>query len=64
MSTANPAQVGRIGCADWLITFKIEFLGFQTMMNMDLWGILFHAVVVFPLEPDFLFKSFSAHCDS
>ena len=44
--------MGRIGCAGWLETFKHEFLGFQTLVNVDPWGILIHAVGVFPLGSD------------
>ena len=46
----------RISWANWLVTFKNEFLGFHTMTPA------FHAVVVFLLEPNFLFKSSSAQC--
>ena len=30
---------------------------------LDLWGISFHAVVVFGLGKDLLFKSVLGHCD-
>ena len=49
--------MGQIGCAGWLVTFTYEFLGFQTLVNVDPWGVLVHAVVVFPLSSDFLIKS-------
>ena len=61
-STANLAHLGWIGQAGWLVTFTYEFLGFQTLVNVDPWGILIHAVVVFPLSSDFLFKSRLAPC--
>ena len=41
-----------------------EFLGFQTRVILDLWGVPFHAMVVFGLVPDFLIKSTSASCES
>ena len=31
-------------------------------MILDLWGVSFHAVVVFGLGKDFLFKSTLGHC--
>ena len=34
------------------------------MLILDLWGVSFHAAVVFGLGKDFLFKSMSlGHCD-
>ena len=33
------------------------------MLISDLWGISFHAVVVFGLGKNFLFKSALEHCD-
>ena len=39
-----------------------DFLEFQNMMILNLLGILFHAVVVFRPEHDFLFKSVSTYC--
>ena len=32
------------------------------MLILDLWGVSFHAVVVFGLGKDFLFKSTLGHC--
>ena len=32
-------------------------------MILDLWGVPFHAMVVFGLVPDLLIKSTSAYCD-
>ena len=32
------------------------------MLILDLWGVSFHAVVVFGLGKDFLFKSALGHC--
>ena len=32
------------------------------MLILDLWGITFHAVVVFALGKNFLFKSALGHC--
>ena len=32
------------------------------MLILDLWGISFHAVVVFDLGKDLLFKSVLGHC--
>ena len=32
------------------------------MLNLDLWGISFHAAVVFGLGKDFLSKSALGHC--
>ena len=37
--------------------------GFQFLLNLDLWGISFHAAVVFGLGKDFLFKYALGHCD-
>ena len=37
--------MGRIGCADWQVTFTYEFLGFQTFVDVDPWCILIHAGV-------------------
>ena len=39
-----------------------DFLGFQYMVILDLHRILFHAVVIFGPEHDFLFKSASTYC--
>ena len=36
--------------------------GFQFLLILDLWGISFHAVVVFGLGKNFLFKSALEHC--
>ena len=36
--------------------------GFQFLLILDLWGISFHAVVVFGLGKDLLFKSVLGHC--
>ena len=33
------------------------------MLILDLWGISFHAVVVFGLGKNLLFKSILGHCD-
>ena len=33
------------------------------MLILDLWGISFHAVVVFGLGKNLLFKSVLGHCD-
>ena len=38
--------------------------GLQFMQILDLLGIGFHAVVVFGLGKDLLFKSVVGHCDS
>ena len=40
-----------------------DFLGFQFRFILNLYGIPFHAVVVFRPEQDFLFKSFSTYCE-
>ena len=37
--------------------------GFQFLLILDLWGISFHAVVVFGLGKDLLFKSVLGHCE-
>ena len=37
--------------------------GFQFLLILDLWGVSFHAVVVFGLGKDLLFKSALGHCD-
>ena len=39
-----------------------DFLGFQFMVILNLYGIPFHAVVVFRPEHNFLFKSASSYC--
>ena len=36
--------------------------GFQFLLILDLWGISFHAVVVFGLGKNILFKSTLGHC--
>ena len=36
--------------------------GFQYLLILDLWGISFHAVVVFGLGKKLLFKSILGHC--
>ena len=33
------------------------------MLILDLWGISFHAVIVFGLDKNFLFKSVLGHCE-
>ena len=38
--------------------------GFQFLLILDLWGISFHAVVVFGLGKNLLFKSVLGHCDN
>ena len=40
-----------------------DFLGFQYRVILDLYRILFHAVVIFGPEHDFLFKSASTYCE-
>ena len=37
--------------------------GFQFLLMLDLWGISFHAMVVFGLGKNLLFKSALGHCD-
>ena len=37
--------------------------GFQFLLILDLWGISFHAVVVFGLGKNLLFKSILGRCD-
>ena len=37
--------------------------GFQFLLILDLWGISFHAVVVFGLGKNLLFKSVLEHCE-
>ena len=39
-----------------------DFLGFQYTVILDLYWILFLAVVIFGPEHDFLFKSVSTYC--
>ena len=36
--------------------------GFQFLLILDLWDISFHAVIVFGLGKNLLFKSVLAHC--
>ena len=36
--------------------------GFQFLLILDLWGINFHAVIVFGLGKKLLFKSVLGHC--
>ena len=36
--------------------------GFQFLLSLDLWGISFHAVVVFGLGKNLSFKSVLGHC--
>ena len=40
----------------------IQCEGFQFLLILDLWGVSFHAVVVFGLGKDFLFKSVLGRC--
>ena len=57
--------VKNIRCKDDRITSLYEmwdFLGFQFMVILNLYGIPFHAVVVFRSEHDILFKSASTYC--
>ena len=42
---------------------NFEFLGFQTLVIQDLWGINFHTVVVVTLIFHLWFKLLSALCD-
>jgi hypothetical protein len=42
--------------------YMSDFLGFQYRGILDLYMILFHAVVVFEPEHDFLFKSATTYC--
>ena len=37
--------------------------GFQFLLILDLWGISFHAAVVFALGKNLLFKSVLGHCE-
>ena len=37
-------------------------MGLQFLLNLDLWGISFHAVVVFGLGKNLLSKSVLGHC--
>ena len=37
--------------------------GFQFLQILDLWGIRFHAMVVFGLGENLLFKSVLGHCE-
>ena len=37
--------------------------GFQFLLILDLWDISFHAVIVFGLGKNLLFKSVLGHCD-
>ena len=60
-------------CKDVFVFSKNQFLknlcsgfqcgGFQFLPILDLWGISFHAVVVFDLGKNLLFKSALGHCD-
>ena len=36
--------------------------GFQFLLILDLWGISFHAVIIFGLSKNLLFKSALGHC--
>jgi hypothetical protein len=36
--------------------------GFQFLLILDLWGINFHAMIVFGLGKNLLFKSVLGHC--
>ena len=42
---------------------KTQCEGFQLLRILDLWGGSIHAVVVFGLGKDFLFKSTLGHCE-
>ena len=37
-------------------------VGFQFLLILDLWGISFHAVIIFGLGKNLLFKSGLGHC--
>ena len=37
--------------------------GFKFLLILDLWGISFHAVIVFGLGKNLLFKSVLGHCE-
>ena len=45
-------------------TYLPELVGFQTMVILNLYCIFFHAVIVFALEFDLLFKYCSTYCIS
>ena len=38
--------------------------GFQFLLILDLWGISFHAVVVFGVGKNLLFESILGHCEN
>ena len=40
----------------------IHSRGFPFLLILDLWGISFHAMVVFGIGKDLLFKSALGHC--
>ena len=45
------------------LCYGTQQLGFQGRVILDLWGMVFHAMVAFGLELDFLFKSIWACCE-
>ena len=45
-----------------MLCYGPEQVGFQTRVILDLWGMVFHAMVAFGLGLDLLFKSIWACC--
>ena len=46
-----------------MLCYGPEQVGFQTRVILDLWGMVFHAMVAFGLELDFLLDSISTYCE-
>ena len=44
------------------LCYGTQQLGFQARVILDLWGMVFHAMVAFCLEVDFLLNSISTCC--
>ena len=72
LGTFLPSKMSlNVNCEAVFVLVKISFEksmcgsqcgGFQFLLILDLWGISFHAVVVFGLGKIFLFKSTLGHC--
>ena len=45
------------------LCYGTQQVGFQARVILDLWGMVFHAMVAFCLEVDFLLDFISACCD-
>ena len=45
-----------------VLCYGLEEVGFQARVILNLWGMVFHTIVAFGLELDFLLDFISAYC--